>query len=291
MLNKKFFKKIFFSPYSSSESSQTCQAQNYKQNKCESLLEAEAYKLKKLHSHLIIIIKTDQHKLKKFKYILEKPKNNLNTYKLLLASVNGVGTTGPLTNEDIDMDMPEAKLVPTGFGTILGVDELFNAFKLIPGKRAGPALIGDVICWAVGGVDMLGNVALNRGALVAGLPNEAVVGDTTLAAGSMSKDAGRLAGNMVCPWVNTFLIRKQAMLNSFLSSLPSLFRSARFHTAPKTLVGRFDLRKNSRVLSPVRKPPAGPSCMNDESCFVRSSMLTRQKSTLFIVCMNSIRLV
>ena len=97
------------------------------------------------------------------------------------------------------MDMPDAKLVLTGFGAILGVDELFNAFKLMPGKRLGPALMGEVICWVVGGVDMLGKVALNRGAVEAGLPNEAVVGETTLAAGSMRSEVGRLAGNIVCP--------------------------------------------------------------------------------------------
>ena len=67
--------------------------------------------------------------------------------------------------------------------------------------------------------------------------------------GSTSNELGTTEGKMVgfgapfTPVVNTFLMRKQAMLNSFLSSLPSLFRSDKFHIWPSTLVARPDLRK------------------------------------------------
>ena len=44
--------------------------------------------------------------------------------------------------------------------------------------------------------------------------------------GSTSKDGGKLLG--IGTPVSTFLIRKQAILNSRLSSLPSLFKSDRF---------------------------------------------------------------
>lgn len=74
--------------------------------------------------------------------------------------------------------------------------------------------------------------------------------------GSTSRLGGSTLGKMAglgapfWPVVRTRLMRKQAMLNSFLSSLPSLLRSARFQITPRTLVGRPDFMKKFLACSP-----------------------------------------
>ena len=47
--------------------------------------------------------------------------------------------------------------------------------------------------------------------------------------GSINKLLGKIVGIIVAPFVRAFLIKKHAMLNSFLSNLPSLSKSAKFH--------------------------------------------------------------
>lgn len=188
----------------------------------------------------------------------------------MLAWVNEVGME-PGTSEDIDIEMPD---VETRFDWLWGVDSIrgwldwllsdgvrFDTLK--PGNRFGCCVVG------VTGEGLPGNVALNRGELDWGC----CAGDMI---GSIRSELGNVVGKLAAPFVRVFLMRQQAMLNSFLSSLPSLFKSARPQIWPRIGVGRFDFKKNSRAFSPVNSPLTGPSCIKEASCFVRSSILIFQ---------------
>ena len=103
------------------------------------------------------------------------------------------------------------------------------------------------------GVGCEGNVALNKGVLVLLMVGTTDGGkmfgivELPGCTGSRSNELGSSAGKQAAPCrlVRHFLIKKQAMLNSFRSSLPSLFISDRFQMMPSTLTGRPDFRKKA----------------------------------------------
>lgn len=185
-----------------------------------------------------------------------------------VATGKAVGTAGAVGNRDGNK-----------FGVAVGaVAKLFAKGAVArpgnltaPGKETGLLTLGADP--NKGWVDIGGKLAWNSGtfdpnvgglaAVVVVVVNGTICGGgevkddvglvTGLDVGSINNEFGITAGTIAAPcgWVSTFFMIKQAMLNSLLSNLPSLFRSAKFHIWPKTLVGKFDLRKNPLACSPV----------------------------------------
>ena len=177
----------------------------------------------------------------------------------------------PGFSDDIDIEMPalDTKLdwlgaagIMRAFWAPMAAPLLVRFDMLTPAKRTG-----ELAAW-ICGKDALKSGEFDVECCWTG-------GDVTVGfcAGSMSSELGKLLGKTVAPLVSTLLIRQHAMLNSFLSSLPSLFRSARPQICPRIGVARLDFKKNSRAFSPVNRPFTAPRLLNEASCFVLSSIV------------------